>query len=246
MILPDAAVGSIIAAAIAGLVVFISTVLAKEQKTSEFRQIWIDELRKDVSQYIAGVSEVVAIHGFKVNDDDAYKKFLDDNFETIHELQTIEHRIFLRLNPIEHSALISLIKSFRKGMLQAHQRPDRVELEEKLTEQLLDATKNVLSFEWKRVKAGEPTFRRVKWGAFGALILLLLTLIFVVFIAEPKVIEKSPAGQTLNYHMQNFAALSADRIVSGHGRQSGDKPIVRPPGEVVEVKKKACPAPEIN
>jgi hypothetical protein len=211
VILPDAAVGSIVAAAIAGLVVFISTVLTKEQKTSEFRQVWIDEIRKDIAQYIAGVSEIVAIHGFKVGDNDAYKKFLDDNFKMIHELQTIEHRIFLRLNPNEHQALVEQVKNFRKNMLQAHQQANRGEREEQLTKQLLDATKEVLSFEWKRVKAGEPTFRRVKWGAFITLVCLLIALVLALFETQPKMEEKVPTTQQPNQILQYFAAPGAPR-----------------------------------
>jgi hypothetical protein len=186
VILPDAAVGSIIAAAIAGLVVFISTVLTKEQKTSEFRQVWIDELRKDISQFIAGVTEVVALHKSKVKDQEAYKKFLDDNFKVIQELETLSHRIVLRLNPNEHAELIQLVKNFRKKMLKAYQQADRETQEEQLTKELLDATKKVLSSEWKRVKLGEPTFRLVKKGGLIAMVTLLLALVVAMFFNQDK------------------------------------------------------------
>ena len=186
MILPDAAVGSIIAAAIAGLVVFISTVLTKEQKTSEFRQVWIDELRKDISQFIAGVTEVVALHKSKVQDLEAYKKFLDDNFKVIQELETLSHRIVLRLNPTEHVELTDLVKNFRKKMLKAYQQPDRETQEERLTRELLGATRQVLSSEWKRVKQGEPTFRLVKKGGLIAMVTLLLALVIAMFFDPEK------------------------------------------------------------
>ncbi|KKB61110.1 hypothetical protein WM40_25065 [Robbsia andropogonis] len=117
MQLPDAAIGSIVAAAIAGLVVFISTVLTKEQKTSEFRQSWIDELRKDISQYISGATEIVTLYARKSNDPTAQAKFLDDNFELIQELQAVEHRIILRLNSKEHEKLIEQITGFRQKLL---------------------------------------------------------------------------------------------------------------------------------
>ena len=91
MQLPDAAVGSIIAAAIAGLVVFVSTVLTKEQKTSEFRQAWIDELRKDISQFISGATEVTALMREKAGDKQSQIDFATDNFELIQQLQSVEH-----------------------------------------------------------------------------------------------------------------------------------------------------------
>lgn len=172
MQLPDAAIGSIIAAAIAGLVVFISTVLAKEQKTSEFRQAWIDELRKDISQYISGASEMVTLYIAKESDKAAQEKFLDDNFKLVHELQTIEHRIVLRLNSKEHAILIAQVTGFRQSMLnaylEAHQSEEtdanqnRQAKENRLTTELLDSTKQVLKSEWRRVKKGEPAFRLVK------------------------------------------------------------------------------------
>jgi hypothetical protein len=159
-----------------------------------------------VAQYISGVTEVVALHKFKVTDQEAYKKFLDDNFKIIHELQTTEHRIILRLNPKEHENLVSLVKGFRKKMLEAHQSPNRAEQEEQVTKQLLDATKEVLSFEWNRVKGGEPTFQRVKWGAFGALVFLLISLVVAVFITQPKTKEDDSKAQQTTLLLQYFAA----------------------------------------
>lgn len=184
MTLPGAAVGSILAAAIAGLVVFISTVLTKEQKTSEFRQVWIDEIRKDISQFIAGVSEVVALHVAKKGDADAHKKFIDDNFKLLHELQMVEHRIVLRLNPLEHAVLIEKITGFRPSMLAAYKTNNRKQVEDDLTKELIAETKSVLSFEWKRVKNGEPTFKRVKYGALVLLAFLAGILIYLVFTSE--------------------------------------------------------------
>lgn len=200
MIIPDAAVGSILAAAIAGLVVFISTVLTKEQKTSEFRQVWIDELRKDISQFIAGVSEVVALYVSKKGDSVSQAKFIDDNFKLIHELQMVEHRIVLRLNPVKHAKLIEKITFFRSSMLAAYKAPDRKKIEDGLTSELMSETKNVLSVEWDRVKKGEPMFRRVKYSAL--FILAIFAVFFIFLLLNPKPTEK--------------VAESVDHPVSNH------------------------------
>ncbi|WP_428718296.1 hypothetical protein [Undibacterium curvum] len=231
--LPDAAIGSIIASAIAGLVVFVSTVLTKEQKTSEFRQVWIDEIRKDISQYIAGVIEVVSLLDVKQGDQEAYAKFIDDNFSAIQELSTLEHRIILRLNSEEHIILIAKIKSFRKDMLTACNSPKtRQSKEDELTEQLTAVTKKMLSDEWKRVKRGEPTFRIVKWGAllsiislFGFLIYLLLhpqeskkkndeatvqNQSFQYFFSQP---QASPSGKRVIQQVHNNATIIENPII---------------------------------
>ncbi|WP_175908159.1 hypothetical protein [Burkholderia seminalis] len=185
MQLPDAAVGSIIAAAIAGLVVFVSTVLTKEQKTSEFRQAWIDELRKDISQFISGATEVTALMREKAGDKQSQIDFATDNFELIQQLQSVEHRIVLRLNPIEHASLIRLVTSFRGEMKAAYAGGNRVKEEDRLTKELLDATKTVLSAEWKRVKRGEPTFQYVKWIAVGLAVMMGVWLFHAYLTYKP-------------------------------------------------------------
>src|SRR5690606_35388277 len=136
-----------------------STVLTKEQKTSEFRQSWIDELRKDISQYISGASEIAALYTDKANDKAAQAKFLDDNFMLVHELQAIEHRIVLRLNAKEHAELIDQITKFRQRVLDAYLKAredasqdatlNRQAEEHRLTTELLDSAKSVLKSEWK-------------------------------------------------------------------------------------------------
>jgi hypothetical protein len=58
--IPDIAIGAVVAAFIAALVSFLSLIISKEQKTSEFRQAWIDALRSDIAAVVAHAN---AIHG---------------------------------------------------------------------------------------------------------------------------------------------------------------------------------------
>ncbi|MBN3758549.1 hypothetical protein G3N95_36955 [Paraburkholderia sp. Tr-20389] len=212
MQLPDAAIGSIIAAAIAGLVVFISTVLTKEQKTSEFRQTWIDEIRKDISQFISGTTEVVALYSAKKNNQDSQVKFLEDNFKLLHELQSIEHRILLRLNPREHSHLIQQVASFRSNVLNAYNGSGTKAEEQRLTGELMESTKVVLKSEWERVKKGEPAFRIVKVVALSA-IAVLLVFLARSFVTPPSPAQEaaavpSPTSGAAQIVIQNYAEIS--------------------------------------
>lgn len=213
MLLPDAALGSLITAVIAGLVVFVSTVLTKEQKTSEFRQMWIDELRKDVSQFISGATEVTALMREKAGDKQAQVNFASDNFELIQQLQSVEHRIILRLNPIEHKSLIELIVRFRGKMKAAYSGNNRVHDEEFLTRELLEATKTVLSTEWKRVKRGEPTFQIVKWLAIGIALILGIWLLHAYIVFKPSSDKEkeasSPAISPTQVFVDNHAQISS-------------------------------------
>ncbi|MBU7439675.1 hypothetical protein [Paraburkholderia fungorum] len=196
MQLPDAAVGSIIAAAIAGIVVFVSTVLTKEQKTSEFRQTWIDELRKDVSEFISGTTEVTALMREKAGDKNAQLEFASENFELIQQLQSVEHRIVLRLNPIEHERLLRLVTNFRADMKSAYAGGNRLKDEENLTKELLDSTKAVLRSEWKRVKRGEPTFRCVKWIAVGLAAIMSVWLLHAYLTDKPSSDKENAADSS--------------------------------------------------
>jgi hypothetical protein len=61
MIMADVAVntlipaGVIIASAIAGIFSFVTLILSKEQKISEFRQKWIETLRDDISDFLGNI-----------------------------------------------------------------------------------------------------------------------------------------------------------------------------------------------
>jgi hypothetical protein len=64
--LPEVALGAIAAVAaavIAALISLLGLIISKEQKISEFRQEWIDSLRKEISSLI---SHANAIHGGSV------------------------------------------------------------------------------------------------------------------------------------------------------------------------------------
>lgn len=237
--IPDAAIGSIIAAAIAGLVVFISTVLTKEQKTSEFRQVWIDELRKDISHYISGTIEIASLYQHKKQKGDNESKFLDDNFKLIQELQAIEYRILLRLNPAEHSSLISKIKSFRANILAIEQNNQSSrQLEIALVDALTDDCKKILKDEWERVKQGEPTFKIIK------LIALMVSACFGIFSIfyfafssqtkaqsiPPIIVEKQEVER--NADTQHFPLSKTNQTVQVFLNNLEPPPLIKSPGKL--------------
>lgn len=52
----DISVGAVGAALVAGLISFLSLVIGKEQKISEFRQAWIEDLRKCLVGYLVHIN----------------------------------------------------------------------------------------------------------------------------------------------------------------------------------------------
>jgi len=57
--LPPMAIGAIGAALIAAVVSLLGLIISKEQKTSEFRQAWIDALRADCTTYLAELNAII-------------------------------------------------------------------------------------------------------------------------------------------------------------------------------------------
>lgn len=145
-------------AIVAGFVTLVVTVLAKEQKTSEFRQSWIDSLRSDVSE-LAGLAEtIIDLAESDVDDGKSDgSKFIYDKSQEIIKIQTCIVRIRLRLNPSEHQHILGPLSRIADS-----------EIDQTFAEILSDlelvvsGTQILLKGEWERVKLGEPAYRQLK------------------------------------------------------------------------------------
>ena len=168
------AIGAITAAIVAGAISFVSTVLSKEQKTSEFRQAWIDSLREELSEFLSHTNTIASFLQLKRNrggNIDQLLNYLEERDDDVRQVEMMYTRIRLRLNPMEHQTLLdrlgkvhSLLKS--SEIFQA----DRVN---QLSEALTDESQRVLKSQWKRVKRGEFAFMVTK---YASLLLLLIAL----------------------------------------------------------------------
>jgi len=176
-LLPDTAIGAILAALIAGVVSLLGLIISKEQKVSEFRQAWIDALRAELSVYLVNVNSI----------SDATKL----NYATVSEkltalapayslLNAATFNIVLRLNPKEgySEKLFESMGDF-SDLLEDISRltPENIR---PIEERFLERAQAVLRYEWGRVKKGELTFRIAKWSA---LILVSVTLAVVALLA---------------------------------------------------------------
>src|SRR2546430_15387357 len=106
------AIGAIAAAIIAGAISFVVTVLSKEQKTSEFRQAWIDALRNDLSEFISTIDALTSFLRIKASRSATPAEvvsFLQEKYVDVQRMGVSYHRIMLRLNPDEHTALIATL-----------------------------------------------------------------------------------------------------------------------------------------
>jgi hypothetical protein len=157
--------GPAVAALIAGVISFSVTVLSKDQKTSEFRQAWIDGLRNDVAE-LAGMASATSdiFEELQRANKDA-SEFILGRPDDLSKMDGLVFRIRLRLNPAEHQKIIGLLDFFHDGQAADPKKINSVIM------QLVSETQVVLKAEWSRVKAGELSFRVLKLVSLGVVII---------------------------------------------------------------------------
>jgi hypothetical protein len=167
-------IGAVGAAIVAGLISLLGLIVAKEQKTSEFRQAWIDGLRAELVSYLTGINSAIDASSIDSENEQDRQNSLRPIYESIN---AAAFAISLRLNPDEQCAqdvlqnmgkLSALITS-GTSIEGANIRP--------LEEQFLISSKNMLKQEWNRVKEGEPSFRVTKIVLISCLCLSPILLI---------------------------------------------------------------------
>jgi phosphoenolpyruvate synthase/pyruvate phosphate dikinase len=162
-----AAMATLIAALITAAISFVNLTLNKEQKTSEFRQAWIDGLRDELAKFLAAARafaravEVVNTHGAEYQEKTVLRMSDEKVSELRYQAAEMLCKIQLRLNPneAEHEELLRLLRRAVKeqnAMLR-----DRSGIEETMAAIELANTyaQPVLKAEWERVKKGELPFR---------------------------------------------------------------------------------------
>lgn len=183
-----AAIATLVAALITGAISFVNLTLNKEQKTSEFRQAWIDSLREDLAQFLgaarAFARAIEVLHKF--GPDYKSKVPLTISEEKISDLryQAAETfcRIQLRLNSKEpeHIELLRLLRRAidEQNIMLASK--GSIEPTMRAIDIATEYAQPVLKAEWDRVKEGELPFRIVR--NWIAPIIVLLSLLFVIFL----------------------------------------------------------------
>ncbi len=164
---------SITAAIIAGIVSLAGLVATKEQKITEFRQEWINELRKDIAQLLSDIIyfdllykdakiNIISNNNFLITNKDLSKQI-------IHTYQIIK----LRLNPKDNDGLIQLLDE----LIEVVTKPSKLNLNgeiESVFEAFEERAHEILKGEWERVKTGEAWFRWTKIVILISSVLLLV------------------------------------------------------------------------
>ena len=162
-----AAVGTLVAALIAGAISFVNLTLTKELKTSEFRQAWIDGLREDLAKFFGAArafARAVESHNECVSKNTEMPR-LSISDEKVGDLryQAAEmlSKIKLRLNPdeTEHEELLRLLDEAINRQNEMLTSGSNATETIAAIERANAYARPVLKKEWKRVKQGELPFQ---------------------------------------------------------------------------------------
>lgn len=196
------AVATILAALVAGGIARANLVASKENKVSEFRQAWVDELRKDLAALFSNVRTICrALQELRSDDE---KKPADFKFpqskiiEARHASAETYHRIKLRLNPNQpdhqqlREHLREMMQALQAYIVNEHGDGAVVILS---VDDSASFAEGILKAEWETVKFGEKAYREavqttsrvLKWS---------LGLLAVLVIGIPLVAILTPAKET--------------------------------------------------
>jgi hypothetical protein len=174
------AVGAITAAFIAGFFSFLNLAMSKEQKVSEFRQEWINNLREEIAEYISAISFYAWAYNVKSrvqNNDKNISEFhesLEDTFSRASKYYTL---ITLRINPDDKDKRLKELNSdFLRTLNKVRDSARSGDWSSAISNsrQLDLKAQPILKHEWERVKRGEPGFRAARYTAIGILVLCIL------------------------------------------------------------------------
>jgi hypothetical protein len=178
LFVPDAAIGAVAAASIGGLLAFLGLLVAKENKTSEFRQAWIDALRLDLAKMIANAKTMRA--ALVADFGDGAELFIAAERHIV-EINQAAVAIKLRLNPAEQANVPILEGLDELSRLTLVTPPHDKSALIKCEEKIIVAAQVVLKNEWNRVRRGELIFFITKWAGLFVIILGLGWVIWMAF-----------------------------------------------------------------
>ena len=205
----DIGIGAVGAAIIAGLVSLLGLIIGKEQKVSEFRQAWIDELRKCLVAYLVNINAIADTVRVSI----AKKTPIGDLSENYKHLNEAHHGIILRVNDDEapSKSLITSMNEFEDiASKNATLTVDNIRAAES---KFLSASKTLLKFEWKRVKRGEKTYYITKY-----IVIALIAVMSIIFTMLWKQRAEQKAAEPIS---AQTAAGATNQIVCQINSQFG-------------------------
>ena len=190
------AAATLAAAFVAALVSMVGLVISKEQKTTEFRQAWINSLRAEVAKFAAEARYIAgAIQYAKRFDPHCFSrdsKAYDTYAENRSRIQNAYYLISLHFKPADKD--FAKLSGYLDGVMRVIGRPEQLTfaaVEADLRE-ITELVRHLMKQEWERVKAGELIFQGTKYAAIGLVMVFLGMIVFGTYSLRqvwPAVIE---------------------------------------------------------
>lgn len=169
-------IGAVGAAMVPGLLSVLGLIIGKEQKVSEFRQSWINDLRACVIAYMVNLNAVCDAYRLKKSGSAVASDLL---LEFHRKLNEASHGIRLRVNESEEPSkrvLAAMDEFERLAQTPAAFTPERIKA---IEEKFVDGSRQLLKFEWTRVKRGESIFVWSKYLAVASLVILGALMVYL-------------------------------------------------------------------
>lgn len=202
---PDAALGAagaIIASMVAAFVALAGLIVSKEQKTSEFRQAWIDALRADSTSAVAQF--IVYSEGRQFGGHPTAER----SATALAAYRAAEAAVRLRLNVREDASKLAFSRLDQMNHLIAVGDFDGTKVAAS-TSYFIASVQPILKTEWERVKRGEFWFRAAK-VAFLAAVVLAIALLILIYLragstAQPQAKPSQPPASVLHLSLTSVA-----------------------------------------
>lgn len=190
------ALATAVAAFLAAVIALVNMLNSKDQKTTEFRQAWINGLRGHITDFAAQARLIAAaVQTAKrydpnvfTRDSKAYESY-SSNRELI---STAYYAIRLHFKPGDPD--LRKLEGPMNKILSLLSKPSSLEFS-KITpalDELTDESRRILKKEWTRVKAGENTYRFTRYAALLIVITSLTGAVFLGWrVTHPTVAARS-------------------------------------------------------
>ncbi len=181
--------------------------ITKEQKVSEFRQAWIDELRTEISGLIAHANAILSATNFalaNLSTDGTWVQLRPDYVE-INKLST---RIELRLNVKEPVAkeLLTCMAQIDTYLAPSSIRHTSFAMLDLVEKELVRHGKELLKTEWKRVRDGERFYRVMRIS------LVALIIVGVLGLAEAWIAQGGVSSTASHEQVELRASASTSTV----------------------------------
>jgi len=181
---------SVLVVIITAIVSYVGLIISKENKISEFRQAWIDELRKDICDYVAfSLQHAFYYSSLRESNIETARELICKHFsEESHVVDSLYTRIVLRLNNTgEYDDILKTLDESYKCYDDLVNRDFQSTKLQELTNLLRSKAIILLKDEWEVVKKGEPVFHTTKKHApkVIAFVFVILIVLLVLSFAFP-------------------------------------------------------------